>query len=482
MPIDPELEALIEAKIAAAVSGTRSQLLVASDRLDTVEEQLNRLLGDPSIARSLGGPTWLSGVSIMDGTVSASKLSVNELEAITTNTGDLNATGTIKAAASYPATGARVEMSPAGLIGYSGGVTTTFKLNNDGSGEIGSGANKITWTSGGVVSIPAAVIQNLTIAQVTSGVIGGQYTTSNVFPRIEIDVNGIRAKTSSATTFDLAAATGNVTIIGTFSIKSATSGQRVEITNSAIAGYDSNSVQTFVLNATGSGRLGPSSSSNNITWDGNGVSIGGVSLSNGKITNQHISVSQLSSISANLGSINTGSIETITISGSAISGGTITGTTISGGTITGTNVSVTGQLTLGSGGKIVDGNGNKWTDQGIRLIDGGSGSSATLLFQTSGSINTGGFATDSSALYLSAYGGRSIHAYMSPNASESIGFWVVDSGGSKQAGFCSYGHLHIGANGLASYSWGSNWYQTTPGYRLTVYNMAGQYVGSIPVF
>jgi hypothetical protein len=207
-----------------------------------------------------------------------------------------------------------------------------------------------------------------------------------------------------------------------------------------------------------------------------------VSLSNGKITNQHISVSQLSSISANLGSINTGSIETITISGSAISGGTITGTTISGGTITGTNVSVTGQLTLGSGGKIVDGNGNKWTDQGIRLIDGGSGSSATLLFQTSGSINTGGFATDSSALYLSAYGGRSIHAYMSPNASESIGFWVVDSGGSKQAGFCSYGHLHIGANGLASYSWGSNWYQTTPGYRLTVYNMAGQYVGSIPVF
>jgi hypothetical protein len=482
MPIDAELEALIEAKVAAAVSGTRSQILVASDRLDTVEEQLNRLLGDPSIARSLGGPTWLSGVSIMDGTVSASKLSVNELEAITTNTGDLNATGSIKAAASYPATGARVEMSSAGLVGYSGGATTTFKLNNDGSGEIGSGANKITWTSGGVVSIPAAVIQNLTIAQVTDGVIGGVYRTSNVFPRIEIDINGIRAKTSSATTFDLAAATGDITIIGTFSIKSASSGQRVEITNSAIAGYNSSNVQTFVLNATGSGRLGPSSNSNNITWDGSGVSIGGTSLSNGKITNQHMSVSQLSSIAADLGSITAGSIQSATVTSSTVSSSTISGSTISGGTITGTNVSVTGQLTLGSGGKIVDGNGNKWTDQGIRLIDGGSGSSATLLFQTSGSVNTGGFATDSSALYLSAYGGRSIHAYMSPNASESIGFWVVDFNGAKQAGFCSYGHLHVGGNGLASYTWGSSWYLTEPGYRLTVYNMAGQFIGSIPVF
>jgi len=481
MPIDAELEALIEEKVAAAVSGTRSQILVASDRLDTVEEQLNRLLGDPSIARSLGGPTWLSGVSIMDGTVNASKLSVNELEAITTNTGDLNATGTIKAAASYPSTGARVEISQAGLTGYSGGATTTFRLNNDGSGEIGSGANKITWTAGGVVSIPAALIQSLTIAQVGGGVINAQYRTSDVFPRIEIDVNGIRAKTSSSTTFDLAAATGNVSIIGTFSIKSATSGQRVEITNGGILGYNSSNVQTFMLNSTGSGQLGPPGS-NNITWDGNGVSIGGTSLSNGKITNQHMSVSQLSSIAADLGSITAGTIQSATVTSSTVSSSTITGSTINGGTITGTNVSVTGQLTLGSGGQIVDNNGNKWTSQGIRLIDGGSGSAATLLFQTSGGISTGGLATDTSALYLSAYGGRSVQAYLSPSVGESIGFWVVDYNGAKQAGFCSYGHLHVGPNGLASYGWGSNWYQTTPGYRLTVYNMAGQFIGSVPVF
>ncbi|MEY4761913.1 MAG: hypothetical protein RLZZ200_1769, partial [Pseudomonadota bacterium] len=70
-----------------------------ADLLDSLDAQVNSMLQDRSLGRILNGPLWLSGASVVDGTINADKLVVNTLESITTNTGTLNVTGNITAAA-----------------------------------------------------------------------------------------------------------------------------------------------------------------------------------------------------------------------------------------------------------------------------------------------------------------------------------------------------------------------------------------------
>lgn len=323
------------------------------DMLDYHDSVLRSLMADRSLGRALSGPLWLSGTSVVDGTITAPKISVNTLEAVTTNTGDLNITGSLVAAAAFPATGARVEINSSGLWGYSGAATTTFKLNTDGSGEIGTGSNKVTWNTSGVVNIPAAVISSLTIAAIGGGTMGGTYQTNSGTSRIDISTTGIVAYASGVETFRLNGTTGAMTATGSFTVKSAASGARVEISSAGgIAGYNAGGTQTFLLNAaTGAGQLG--TGSNYISWDSSGnASIGGVALSGGKITASHLSVSSLSAISANLGTITAGSITGGTISAGTITTGTLAADRISGGSVGGSFNLGSANLTLNSTGVI----------------------------------------------------------------------------------------------------------------------------------
>jgi len=114
------------------------------EELENLSGQMSLLMSDRSLGASGGDALWLNGASVINSTITANKLVVNTLEAVTTNTGNLNVTGNFIAAASYPATAARVEINSTGIYGYSSdGVTTTFRFNVDGSGEIGPNAGPI---------------------------------------------------------------------------------------------------------------------------------------------------------------------------------------------------------------------------------------------------------------------------------------------------------------------------------------------------
>jgi hypothetical protein len=338
----------------AALGGT-SFTMQDRDALETLQQQMGGILADASAGRVLTGPQWLGGTSIVDGTITAGKLTVNSVDAITINSGSLNVTGTIKAAASFPAVAARIELNSTGLIGYQAdGVTSTFKLLTTGAGEIGSGANKVSWTTSGVVTIPAALIGSLTIGDVGSGTVGGTYATAGANPKITLSTTGITAYDASGnTTFSLVTSTGAMTATGNFTIQSATSGSRVVISNAGgIEGYNSTTRTFFINAATGAGILGITggAGSNSIEWDQTGVKIGGVSLSSGKITASSLSVTSLSAISADMGTITAG-----TITAAAITTGTLSAARISGGTLGGGYTVPAGQaITLNASGSVYD--------------------------------------------------------------------------------------------------------------------------------
>lgn len=369
------------------------------DMLDYHDSVIRSLLADKSLGKALSGPLWLSGTSVVDGTITAPKISVNTLEAVTTNTGDLNITGNLVAAAAFPATGARVEINSSGLWGYSGAATTTFKLNTDGSGEIGTGSNKVTWNTSGVVNIPAAVISSLTIAAIGGGTMGGTYQTNSGTSRIDISTTGIVAYASGVETFRLNGTTGAMTATGSFTVKSAASGARVEISSAGgIAGYNAGGTQTFLLNAaTGAGQLG--AGSNYISWDSSGnASIGGVALSGGKITASHMSVSTLSAISANLGTITAGTINGGTINASVITTGTLAADRISGGSVGGSFNLGGANITVNSTGVITNADGDTWGPNGITLKSAGSFGDS-IKWQVSG-VDKGSIYASSSSIVL----------------------------------------------------------------------------------
>lgn len=323
----PEMTAAVEDLIDQAFS-RRPQPFTPekSDLLEYASTTISRMTQDQSLGRVLGGSLWLSGISILDGTITADKLIVNSVDAITVNTGSLNVTGTITAAAAYPAVGARVTISATGLKGYNSTPTQSFGLNADGSGFFGIGGTAVSWTTAGVVTIPVASIGSLTIAAVGGGVLGGTYQTATTGAHINLSTAGITVYNATSEiaankTFELVAATGAVTATGSFTITSAASGAHVKIDSAGgIAGYSATSEvignRTFLLNAaTGAGHLGLATGANQgISWDASGVvSIGGAAFSGGKITATSLSVSTLSAISADLGTITAGTVTGATI-------------------------------------------------------------------------------------------------------------------------------------------------------------------------
>lgn len=354
-----------------------------SDQLEYAASTVSRMTQDQSLGRVLGGSLWLSGVSVLDGTITADKLTVNSVDAITVNTGSLNVTGTITAAASYPATAARIDISSTGIKGYNSSVVQSFGFNTDGSGFIGVGATAMSWTTGGVVTIPVASIGSLTIAAVGSGTLGGTYQTSASSTRLEFSSSYFRALSGGTETFKLDASTGAMTATGSFTVLSAASGAHTKIDAAGgIAGYnatsESTSTRTFLLNAaTGAGHLGLSTGSNQgISWDASGVvSIGGVSFSGGKIQAGSLSVSTLSAITADLGTITAGTITSATFRSSASN--------------------PKAQMDT-SGFASYDASGN----QRVALSNTGSGwlgSSSTLSWTTAGAVTIAGWTANSTS-------------------------------------------------------------------------------------
>lgn len=409
-----ELNALVQSQVDAILR-QRGGAAFTPDYADLIEKhdaQIQGMLADRSLGKIMNGPTWISGTSVVNGTITAPKISVSDLEAINTSTGSLNITGTMIAAASFPATGARVQISSAGLAAYNSGVTQTAKIGTDGSGFLGVGGTAITWNTSGVVTIPTAAISSLTIAAIGGGVLGGTYQTATTGAHINLSTTGIVAynatsEISANKTFELLASTGAMTATGSFTIQSASSGARVVIDNAGgIVGYNSGGTETFKVNAaTGAGWLGGTGSgTNGISWNSSGtVSIGGASFSGGKITASSLSISSLSAISANLGTITAGSIDasSVTISNlsaSVITAGTIVADRISGGNLGGSFSLGSASVTVNSTGTITNSDGDTWGPNGLTLKTSGTYGDSIVWYN--GSANVGSIYSSSSSLRM----------------------------------------------------------------------------------
>lgn len=461
MPSDTEqLSALVRAQIEELLGDPvrRAELLGVqpfgpdqADMLDYHDSVIRSLLADRSLGRALNGPLWLSGASVVDGTVTASKLIVNTLESITINTGSLNVTGTIVAATSFPATGSRVEIGSAGLWGYNGPSSTTFRLNTDGSGSIGIGTTAMTWNTSGVVSIPKAAIGTLTIADIGGGVLGGTYQTSTGTSRIDISTSGIVAYSGGTETFRLNATTGAMTATGSFTIQSALSGTRVVISNAGgIEGYNA-SGRTFRINAaTGAGFMGPESSSRKIEWDDTGVKIGGFYLDSatGKIVADSIKASTLSAISADLGTITAGTISGGTITASVITTGTLAADRISGGTLGGSFNLGGANVTVNSTGVITNNDGDTWGPNGLVLKS--TGAYGDSIKWNHGGSDVGSITGSTSGMYMyqGSSGFGTSHLFLSSSAARlqhgSSGYFLSVTGAGIQTG----GPIYPGTTGL----------------------------------
>lgn len=418
------------------------------DIIENLNAQVGQYLGSATTVNS--GPQWISGTSVVNGTITADKLIVTELEAVTASTGDLNVTGSITAAASFPAVAARIVINSTGLAGYNSTPTQTFGLNVDGSGFIGVGATAMSWTTGGVLTVPVASIGSLTIASVGGGVLGGTYQTATSGAHINISTTGIvvynaTSEIAANETFRLNAATGAVTATGSFTIQSATSGARVVISNAGgIEGYKNTSTRTFLFNAaTGAGFIGTDPGT--IAWDSSGnVTVDGSVLVNGTVTATKLSVTTLSAISANAGTITAG-----TITAATITTGTMNADRISGGSVGGSFNFGTSDITINSTGKLFFGSGaDDYLANDILHFEVTSGESAKIEFADSGVATykatlSGSAATGLSLVGMNAIGASSRQGIVSASGASSdaltgIALYGIKSGGGAGASYTMY--------------------------------------------
>jgi hypothetical protein len=214
------------------------------DTVSSIDGWRKKAMGDGSFGRIFNGPQWLDRVAIRDGAVNASKVAATFVIANTFTTADTTVTPTA----------ARMEMTASGIKAYGtvSGIanTQTLSIANTGDFTFGSsGSNPITYVaSTGTLTVPAAVIGSLTIANVGSGVLGGAYkTASGTGARLEFDTSGLRAYNSSNTkTFDAVASSGDLNLTGNLTVGS---GGKINF-GGAAADYLDNNILHFEVGSS----------------------------------------------------------------------------------------------------------------------------------------------------------------------------------------------------------------------------------------
>lgn len=271
--------------------------------VDSLASWKKQMMADGSLGRLLTGPQWLDGVAIRDGQISGSKLKATLVISNTFVTADTTVTPTAD----------RMEMTSAGIKAY-GTVaavanTQTVSIGSTGDFTFGdAGHNPITYVaSTGTLTVPAAVIGSLTIANVGAGIIGGLYKSSSANAHLELDTAGIRFyNTSAVKTIDMLASDGSITITGTFTAQSATSGARVELKDTGVKIYDGTTLRAQML-ATGAGFVGSTDGTSGnaaMSWTTAGLA----TINASRITTGTLDAGSVTISSLTIGSIGTGVI------------------------------------------------------------------------------------------------------------------------------------------------------------------------------
>ena len=326
--------------------------------LDFLEQKVNRALGSISSMYSAlsTGSTWaringqilipesvvetvIADNAITETKIDSDAVSTPKLQANAVTAGKLEANLVLSSkiiGGSYNSGLGQVYgvgLSSAGLELFDGGGVKRGWLKTDGSGWFGA-SDKLYWDTSGNITVAG-----VTVASAASGA------------RTQLDVNGLRVFNSSNQVI-LEANSSNG--FRTFSSTGATARAQLAM--------------------DGSGFLGsPDGTSGNaaISWNTAGTAvIKGAqidSLSANKITTGTLNCSTLTVTNFSASSISTGSL-------SFSSAGTVNGASISGtfgnsgGTMNLGKLTVSDQLTLGAGGKIVDADGSTWDQTGLTLV------------------------------------------------------------------------------------------------------------------
>jgi hypothetical protein len=137
-----------------------------------------------------------------------------------------------------------------GTFGVS--ATTTVYVKVIAVDRAGNQSSASTAASSTATLIDDAHISDLTVTKVTAGtlsaavILAGSIKTATSGARVEIDSSGVRAYNSGGTeTVDISSTTG------LFTLRSAASGARVEIDSSGVRAYNSGGTETVDINADG---------------------------------------------------------------------------------------------------------------------------------------------------------------------------------------------------------------------------------------
>lgn len=130
--------------------------------------------------------------------LAAAQATISQLSAITADVGTLTA-GTISGV-TYQTSGstAKVLLNSTGLTGTNSSGTITFRINTDGSGQLGSSGNGLSWGTNGVISVPGSIV--------TGELVGNTIKTALSGWRTEIDATGVKYWDGTTTTFSLSGA------------------------------------------------------------------------------------------------------------------------------------------------------------------------------------------------------------------------------------------------------------------------------------
>ena len=420
------------------------------------------------------GPNTLSKNSIKSRSIRSGNIDVSNLAAVQTKTGSLSVDGNLTIGTGGSLRSGKTDYSDVANAGFWMGIDSTVAKIRVGNIGHTSG---FTW-DGTTLSITGSVTA-------TSGTIGG-WTISSTDLSADSGAIGMASSgsirfwsghtTPSSAPFRVSSAgalTSTSGSIGGWTIDS--TGIRLG-SGATSRGMDSGSTAFYAGSAT------PSSAPFRVT------TAGAVTASNLTVTGGSITASSIDTGTLNFGS-----------NGTVNTGGSVTGTIgNASGTLNLGALTVTGTITLGSGGKIIDADGSYWDQSGILLKSSNSfgdsikwqnstndigsiyASSGTLTLASATNKALALVVQGSANLQLTVGGTGDINMGLGDNSGTNS-VRVLNNSSSTVFLVASNGAVGIVANATSGIATGYTTLGSLTG-RWAIFNASGTLVGYIPVY
>lgn len=358
----------------------------------SLQNQIKKLQGDIDdiiagyyTAPSALGPNTLSKNSVKARTIRSGNIDVSNLEAVQTKTGNLSVDGNLTIGTGGSLRSGKTSYADTSNAGFWMGIDSSVTKI-----RVGNIGHTSGWTWDGTsLAITGSI-------SATSGTIGG-WTISST---------------------DLSSDTGSIGMASSGSIRfwsgsSTPSSAPFRVSSAGVLTSTSGSIGGWTIDSTGI-RLGSGSTAR-------GMDSGSTAFYAGSATpsSAPFNVTTAGALTAS-----SGTIGGITIGASSLSAGgwsinssgslTAPSGTIGGGSMSFSNVTISGTLTLGVGGKIVDGDGSEWNSSGIIMKSTGIFGD-TIKWQVSGS-DVGAIYATNNAIHL--YRASGSYVYLDQNTAQ----------------------------------------------------------------